>query len=143
MYWTDSGQLPAIWTAKMDGTNPQIFLSDRLEWPTGLALDLPAKRIFWADTKQRSINSVNMDGSQRAIIFPRVKNPIVDFPFSIDVFEDYVYGVTWRSKVLFKINKFGVGDIQIIASNLPLVDGRVLRILQEQKQLIPEGNYRD
>ena len=143
MYWTDSGQLPAIWTAKMDGTNPQIFVSDRLEWPTGLALDLPAKRIFWADTKQRSINSVNMDGSQRAVVFPGVKNPVVDFPFSIDVFEDYVYGVTWRSKILFKMNKFGIGDVQVIASNLPLVDGRVLRILQEQKQVIPEGTYRD
>ena len=139
MYWTDSGRIPAIWAAKMDGTKPTIFLSERLERPTGLALDLPAKRIFWADTKQRSINSINMDGSQRAIIYPRVKNPKVDYPFSIDVFEDYIYGVTWRSRILFRMNKFGHGDIEILAKHLPVVDGGSLRILQDKKQFIPQG----
>ena len=133
-------QNPAIWTAKMDGTNPKVFLTDRLEWPTGLALDFPAKRIFWADTKQRSINSINLDGSQRAMIFSRVTSSLVDFPFSIDVFEDYIYGVTWRSKVLFKMNKFGKGKVEIIANNLHLFDGRALRVLQDQKQIIPKGN---
>jgi len=141
MYWTDSGYKPAIWTAKMDGTNPKIVVSSRIEWPTGLALDLPSKRIFWADTKQHSINSVKMDGSQRAVIFPREKNANIEFPFSIDIFEDDIFGITLRSKILFKVNKFGKGNIHIIARNLPVFNHGNVRILQEQKQFLPSGFY--
>ena len=141
MYWTDSGYKPAIWTAKMDGTNPKIVVSSRIEWPTGLALDLPSKRIFWADTKQHSINSVKMDGSQRAVIFPREKNANIEFPFSIDIFEDDIFGITLRSKILFKVNKFGKGNIHIIARNLPVFNHGNFRILQEQKQFLPSGIY--
>lgn len=123
----------------MDGSSAKIFLSDRLEWPTGLSLDLPAKRVYWADTKQRSINSISMDGSQRTMILSRFTSPIVDYPFSIDVFEDYLYGVTWRSNILFKMNKFGKGIVELIASDLKILDGRGLRVLQDQKHIIPKG----
>ncbi|XP_065051806.1 prolow-density lipoprotein receptor-related protein 1-like isoform X1 [Rhopilema esculentum] len=139
MYWTDLGKQPAIWTAKMDGSSPKIFLSQRVEWPTGLALDLPAKRLYWADTKQRTISAINIDGSGRTVVFSRQNSSLIDHPFTIDVFEDYIYGITWKSKILYKMNKFGKGGVQIIQRLLHTSDTGNFRIVQGQKQLLPAG----
>lgn len=33
-------------------------------------------------------------------------------PFSIDIFEDNIYGVTYSKNVLFRVNKFGKGPAE-------------------------------
>ena len=139
MYWTDSGRLPAIWTAKIDGNSPKIFVSDQIEWPTGLAVDLPAKRLYWADTKQRTINAINFDGTQRSLVLGRNSDPQVDYPYLIAIFEDSLYGITWKSKILFKINKFGKGGVTVIERGLRIADTATFRIMQQQLQVLPPG----
>ena len=123
----------------MDGSSPKIFLSKRVEWPTGLALDLPAKRLYWADTKQRTISAINIDGSGRTVVFSRQNSSLIDQPFTIDVFEDFIYGITWKSKILYKMNKFGKGGVQIIQRLLHTSDMGNFRIVQGQKQFLPAG----
>ena len=142
MYWSDGGMYPAIWKAKMDGNTPEIFVSDRLEWPTGLALDLPANRLYWADTKQRIICAIGLDGTGRSTIFTGNVKSGIEHPFSISVFEDYVYGLTWRSRKLFKVNKFGTGNAVIMKRNLKVPASSNLIIAQEQRQVIPKGMLR-
>lgn len=38
--------------------------------------------------------------------------PELRHPFSIDVFEDYIYGVTYINNYVFRVNKFGKGPIE-------------------------------
>jgi len=39
-------------------------------------------------------------------------------PFSIDVFEDYVYGVTYINNYVFRVNKFGKGPIENLTTGM-------------------------
>ena len=57
MYWTDNGETPKIERAGMDGSeeNRSIIIGDDISWPNGLALDYEMKRIFWVDSKLKSI----------------------------------------------------------------------------------------
>lgn len=42
----------------------------------------------------------------------------LDHPFSIDVFEDYIYGVTYINNNVFRVNKFGRGQIENLTTRL-------------------------
>lgn len=60
MYWAGCN---VIGNAALDGSSAD-FLFDNLGWPRGIALDLPAGRIYWTDALTRKIQRANLDGSQ-------------------------------------------------------------------------------
>lgn len=70
MYWTDaSGSLPKIERAWMNGEHREELVSTRLGRPTGLAIDDHMNdRVFWCDSKENLIESMNADGSDRVIV---------------------------------------------------------------------------
>lgn len=39
-------------------------------------------------------------------------------PFSIDVFEDYIYGVTYINNYVFRVNKFGRGKMENLTTGI-------------------------
>lgn len=39
-------------------------------------------------------------------------------PFSIDIFEDYIYGVTYINNVVFRVNKFGKGSTENLTTGI-------------------------
>lgn len=39
-------------------------------------------------------------------------------PFSIDVFEDFIYGVTYINNYVFRVNKFGKGPIENLTTGM-------------------------
>lgn len=39
-------------------------------------------------------------------------------PFSIDVFEDYIYGITYIHNHVFRVNKFGKGDVENLTTRM-------------------------
>jgi len=70
MYWTDvNEQSPKIEYSWMTGEDRRTLVSERLLRPTGLAIDYYKNhRVFWCDGKLNVIESVNYDGSDRAVI---------------------------------------------------------------------------
>ena len=70
MYWTDvSEQSPKIEYSWMTGEERQTLVSERLVRPTGLAVDYYKNhRVYWCDTKENAIESVNHDGTDRAFV---------------------------------------------------------------------------
>uniref|UniRef100_A0AAR2M698 Low density lipoprotein receptor-related protein 1Ab n=1 Tax=Pygocentrus nattereri TaxID=42514 RepID=A0AAR2M698_PYGNA len=110
MYWADWGNHPKIETAAMDGTLRQPLVHENLQWPTGLAVDYFNERLYWADAKLSVIGSVRLDGT----------DPVVALlhPFSIDVFEDYIYGVTYINNYVFRVNKFGKGPMENLTTGI-------------------------
>lgn len=68
LFWTDWGPVPRIETAYMDGNKRRVLSSVGVLWPTSLALDHPAERLYWTDPKALTIESVRMDGSDRHIV---------------------------------------------------------------------------
>lgn len=65
IFWTDWGPNPKIERAYMDGSERTTLATEGVFWPNGLAIDYPAKRIYWADAKHHVIESCNYDGSER------------------------------------------------------------------------------
>ena len=65
MFWTDWGKNPRIESAGLDGSDRQVIVSEKLYWPNGLDLDLPTKRVYFADGRLDYIEYCNYDGSGR------------------------------------------------------------------------------
>ena len=68
MFWADWGKPTVINTAYMDGNKRRRLVSENIVWPTGLAIDHPAGRLYWADPKSMTISSVNFEGNDRHVI---------------------------------------------------------------------------
>ena len=66
LYYTDFGHQYIV-RMGMDGSNSNIIVKENITWPNGIALDEPAKKIYWLDAKTRSIEQADLDGSNRKV----------------------------------------------------------------------------
>ncbi|PRD29637.1 UNVERIFIED_CONTAM: Vldlr [Trichonephila clavipes] len=104
IYWTDWGEKAKIERAGMDGSHRATIISSDIKWPNGLALDFASKKIFWADAKLHLLSSADYNGDNRRVI---LSSPVIlKHPFSIDVFEDWVYWTDWETEAIHRMNKF-------------------------------------
>uniref|UniRef100_A0A3B3RJF0 EGF-like domain-containing protein n=1 Tax=Paramormyrops kingsleyae TaxID=1676925 RepID=A0A3B3RJF0_9TELE len=117
MYWANWGKHPKIETAAMDGTMRNTLIQENIQWPTGLAVDHFNERLYWADAKLSIIGSVRLSGQDPVVAVTGLKNKLFH-PFSIDVFEDYIYGVTYITNVIFRVNKFGKGVMENLTTGI-------------------------
>ena len=65
LFWTDWGENPRIERIGMDGSSRQAIITTKIYWPNGLALDIPTKRVYFADSKLDFIDFCNYDGTGR------------------------------------------------------------------------------
>ena len=63
MYWAS---LTSIHRANLDGTDPEDLITSGLSglWSQGLALDMPAAKMYWADSAGGKIQRANLDGTE-------------------------------------------------------------------------------
>uniref|UniRef100_A0A8D0H854 LDL receptor related protein 1 n=1 Tax=Sphenodon punctatus TaxID=8508 RepID=A0A8D0H854_SPHPU len=116
MYWSEWGNHPKIETAAMDGTMRETLVQDNIQWPTGLAVDYHNERLYWADPKLSVIGSIRLNGTDPVVAIDNKKG--LSRPFSIDIFEDFIYGVTYIDNRIFKIHKFGQGPVTNLTAGL-------------------------
>lgn len=106
MFWSDAGQSPKIEMSWMDGTKRKIVVNERLGYPSGLVIDYEGgHRLYWCDSKLNTIESSNVDGSNRVTVI----HGELHHPKSIDIFEDQLYWITRDTGEIFKQDKFGRG----------------------------------
>ncbi|KAL3854471.1 hypothetical protein ACJMK2_013739, partial [Sinanodonta woodiana] len=118
LYWTDaSGRDPKIETSWMSGENRKVLVSTRLGRPAGLTIDYWMNdRVFWCDSKENLLESMNWDGSDRVLVTSTgIYNPV-----GIDVFESLIYWVSMETGQLLTIDKFGRGINTTLQSGLLL-----------------------
>lgn len=134
MYWCENSFPPIIYSANMNGYDIKQFVDTRLELPTGLTIDFPSSRLFWADTKKNTIESVLLNGSARITVLSRFMEPTFIYPYTIDVFDDYLYGILKNSGKLFKVKKFG-GPMTVIKEYIHKTSH--LHLHQTYRQFVP------
>lgn len=67
MYWSDWGKRPLIARSKMDGSDAIAFVASDIHWPNGITIDYSNERLFWADAKLMTLESVKLDGTDRRV----------------------------------------------------------------------------
>ncbi|XP_058798818.1 low-density lipoprotein receptor-related protein 8-like [Phymastichus coffea] len=135
MFWSDWGETARIERSGMDGSHRSVIIEKDIKWPNGLALDLIARRIFWVDAKLHIITSSDYDGMHRRTIL--FSTEFLRHPFSITVFEDFIYWSDWTKQSIFRANKFTGKEVQLIVSNQSIQHPMVLHIYHPYKQ--PDG----
>ena len=131
IFISDAGTKPIIFEARLDGSALKPLVSEQMSWPVSLAIDYPARRLYWADMKKRTIETIRLDGTERREILKLDSK--TGKPFQLDVFEDTVYFTTFQFNQVWRISKFGGNDtIMKIADEVLTVTDLVVK--QENKQ---------
>ncbi|XP_022241765.1 low-density lipoprotein receptor-related protein 2-like [Limulus polyphemus] len=115
LFWSDWGENPRIERVGLDGSMRQVVIDTKIFWPNGLTLDIPNKRVYFADSKLDYIDFCNYDGSGRQQVIAH--NHYLLHPHSLTVFEDTLY---WTDRQLHRVlscNKFR-GVNQTVVSHL-------------------------
>ena len=102
LFWTDWGENPRIERIGMDGSKRESIITTKIYWPNGLALDIPTKRVYFADSKLDFIDFCNYDGTGRQQVI--ANNHYLLHPHSLSVFEDQIY---WTDRQLNRVLKVG------------------------------------
>ena len=114
MYWTDWGDIARIEKASMDGANRVEIINTNLTWPNALTLDYQEQVLYWGDGFHGTIESSNVDGTNRRMI---AGGSNVRQPFSITVFADTLYFTDgFFSGSIRTTNKSGGASVESLSS---------------------------
>lgn len=130
MYWSDWGDRARIEKAGLNGVDRQVLVSETIEWPNGITLDLLNQRLYWVDSKLHTLSSIDCNGSNRKLLISSVDD--LSHPFGLAVFEDKVFWTDLENEAIFSANRLNGLEISIVAENLNNPHGIV--ILHELKQ---------
>ena len=75
IYWTDPG-LHTISRVFINGSSPEVIISESAYYSYGLEVDPLGKNIYWTDTRTNTIAVSRMDGTMRKVLIHQdVDNP--------------------------------------------------------------------
>lgn len=95
-----------IYSAWLDGTHKTVLAETvkdmPMSWPLSLSIDRRGKKLYWCDVKTYSIERMNLDGSQRVVLFKDAQY----HPLSMAFHNGVVYWVDKRNGTIqrFSVN---------------------------------------
>ena len=127
MYWIDRCKGSAlIERARLDGTERKTLISGGIQFPTGLAVDESARKLYWAGInadEKGIIEAISLNGLHRTV---KLHEKFYK-PFSLDVFGDYVYWSDERKNEVLRINKSNGYGEEVIMRDLIKPQGLKIR----------------
>ena len=125
MFIADSKQ---ILRANMDGTSSFPVISEAAYNVVGVAVDIPAKRIYWCDSLLDYIETADYTGKKRVMVLRGLQLPA---PVRLAVFENRVYWSDITKQALFSVDKnegeysiqtiFKIRDTKAVKALHPLI----------------------
>ncbi|XP_068779065.1 low-density lipoprotein receptor isoform X1 [Struthio camelus] len=116
MYWTDWGVSAKIAKSGLNGADNFPLVTEGIEWPNGITLDLPSQRLYWVDSRLHALSSIDVDGGNRQTVLtdPRV----LAHPFAVTVFEDTVFWTDVDQEAILSANRLTGAEVKTVAENL-------------------------
>ncbi|KAL4225514.1 Low-density lipoprotein receptor-related protein 4 [Mactra antiquata] len=119
MFWTDWDKPSRIERAGMNGQGQTTLISKNLTHPNGLTIDYKGTpRLYWIDTGTLSLESCNLDGKDKKIVFT-LSDPR---PFGFTIFEDSMYWADWLTKKIIRSDKDGNNQITLQSNMVNVMD---------------------
>ncbi|XP_049582985.1 low-density lipoprotein receptor-related protein 8 isoform X1 [Syngnathus scovelli] len=130
MYWSDWGEQAKIEKAGMNGVDRQVLVSEHIEWPNGITLDLSNRRLYWVDSKLHLLSSVDLNGDNRRVLLSSHHH--LGHPFALTLFQDRIYWTDLEDEAIYSANRLTGNDVAKVAEHLnnPLD----LVVFHEQRQ---------
>ncbi|KAM4720762.1 low-density lipoprotein receptor-related protein 8 [Rhinophrynus dorsalis] len=116
MFWSDWGDPAKIEKAGLNGGDRQVLVSDNIEWPNGITIDVLMSRLYWVDSKLHTLSSVDFNGFNRKLLISSEDD--LSHPFGLAVFEDKVFWTDLENEAIFSANRLTGHEISILADNL-------------------------
>lgn len=66
VFWSTLDE--GILSSAMDGMDKRQLLQGGVEWPTGLAVDVPNRRLYWADQRKGTVETCLYNGKDRHVV---------------------------------------------------------------------------
>ena len=116
MYYSDwHHSNPKIESMYMDGTNRKYIISSDVSAPSGLAIDKIEQRLYWCDMHLDTIESSNLDGTNRRVLFDHYNyDPTIplesvtgeiQLPYGLTLHQEKVFWTDWRRRAVYSADK--------------------------------------
>ncbi|KAI3360163.1 hypothetical protein L3Q82_014475 [Scortum barcoo] len=116
IYWTDWGNPAKIEKAGLNGGDRNALVTDNIEWPNGITLDLLNQRLYWVDSKLHTLSSIDVQGGgRRTLIIDEHK---LAHPLGLTVFEERVFWTDVSNNAILSANRLTGDDIIPVAEHL-------------------------
>lgn len=134
VFWTNRGPYSKIESSNLDGSNHTVLAVVHVGWPSGLTVDIANKRIYWADTKTKTISTVDIYGNDRhqAAKFLQASGG----PYKIDVFENQLYITMSEKHNVIMVDKFGKQKAKNILNKGMLFVGDIIAVQKYKQKII-------
>ncbi|KAM9393479.1 low density lipoprotein receptor a [Pholidichthys leucotaenia] len=124
LYWTDWGNPAKIEKAGLNGGDRTALITDNIEWPNGMAIDLLNQRLYWVDSKLHTLSSIDVQGGGRRTLI--MNEHQLSHPLGITVFEEKVFWTDVIKSAILSANRLTGEDIVPVAEHLSSPEGIIL-----------------
>ncbi|XP_024920208.1 low density lipoprotein receptor a [Cynoglossus semilaevis] len=116
IFWTDWGTPAKIEKSGLNGGDRAALVTDNIEWPNGITLDLLNQRIYWVDSKLHTLSSIDVQGGGRRTLI--VDEHKLAHPLGLTVFEERVFWTDVSNSAILSANRLTGEDIAPVAEHL-------------------------
>uniref|UniRef100_A0A8C6UCU7 Low density lipoprotein receptor a n=1 Tax=Neogobius melanostomus TaxID=47308 RepID=A0A8C6UCU7_9GOBI len=116
LYWTDWGNPAKIEKGGLNGVDRTVLVTDNIEWPNGITLDLLNQRLYWVDSKLHTLSSIDVQGSGRRTLITDEQQ--LAHPLGLTVFEEKVFWTDVSNNAILSANRLTGEDIRPVAEHL-------------------------